>query len=390
MKKNTILYAVLTIAVLAIVGGVVVLWQSGVQAERYYSERLGERDGVIASLRSEIAGLQSEKFVFESRLGYEVAAKISAQENLKTLNWQFKDATRESMRVEAGLTERLNKATAEAEGLKARVSEELNSKTIVFDELRRTQDRLNTENTSRLATIDLLSAERADNKKLYGYLSASVSERDDMVARLDIAKKLVENVLIQETRPAAIKTGKEVKTVIFFPADIKVSITDVDQYKTAVNRSLKLNQLWFFSQLGETFSPAEPAIFLGKKKLAEYDKLSAGERIVEIRKELNSWEETIIILLVGSSDRFNYGSNFLPTALITGKSIDHIIMGYNGGAAVIAHELGHVWGLPHLVSNDKTAIMVVDSTGSTPALSYFPFATFAEMEKNIVRSSLRK
>lgn len=316
--------------------------------------------------------------------------KLAAQESLKTLNWQFKDATRESIRVEGNLTERLNEADAETKSLKATLNNEVASKKILADQLQEANIKIDRENKRALANLDLYWSVSKDLQWEAKNARKLEEEKAVLNGQLGIAKKLVEGTLLMATGQPIKAGSKTVKSVVVIPADISVSIVNIDALKSAIEKTCTMNQLWFFVQVGESFSCQEPIVVRGKKTLKEYDQLAPEYRIFEIRKEIGAFygKETFALFLWGSTDRNNYGGT--DSILIPDVTIKLIVDGDSRGWGIVAHELGHAWDLPHLVTENKLAIMRVDATGYAEGIDFFPFAILTDGEEDIVRRNLTK
>lgn len=192
-----------------------------------------------------------------------------------------------------------------------------------------------------------------------------------------------------------LNTGKTLRPVIFLPADIKMPV-DIEQHKPALGRAIKFNQVWFQNQLGETFSLGELIVFRGRQGSAWYDALSPAGRASAIYGEIAGngiGNDDYVVFMYGMNDLMSYGSSDYRVALINDLEIRKLLSGgvnrYNA-MAVVAHEIGHMFGLRHSVADDKSAIMRVDGNGILVALNVFPLATFSEQEKNILRSTIRK
>lgn len=371
----------------------------------YYSDRLIERDNIIT-------GLQSEKSNLENRLGEEKAAKAAALESLKVLDGQFKAATIESMRIESSLAERLSKAAVEAEVLKTNLGEEAAAKKAALDKIASLEaennrlgvdteklqkelaaSKVNLENANSDMEIFIKELGRYWSKgplvslKDYEYLSDSLQKTEALIGR-------IESVFLQG---AKLNTGKALKSVIFLPADIKTP-ADIDQDLLTIKKSLEITQAWYQSQLGMTFSLEPPPIVVrGKNTLKWYDDLVPLAKISAIRGEIGD-PKAVIVFLYGSNDRMNWGfwgygmkysgaliSKQVFEMLKSGSSLERYI-----GIAVLAHEIGHVWWLPDVVTTNSGLIMGTDREGLLVAGNIFPLAIFTEQEKNILRTNLAK
>lgn len=400
MKKNNILlYSVLTIAVLVIVSGVLYLYISSSRTIDALYKSIAERDTIIAErdvaiseLRSEITDLSSVKPNLTRKLDSETLAKAMVEADLKGLESQFRDATRESMRVESNLVERLAAETA----VKTAATENLKilEKNLAGETAANKALLLNLSSAQQnLVSADNLITSLTISKKNLEYnLSVSVRDKSLLSGQLAVAQKLVEGALFQASGKPVSIPGKIVKPVIFVPADVKVSVDILDKMKTAIVKTMAINQLWFFSQTGMTFSPSELVTIRGNKFAMEYDRLSPGERMLEIRREINApaGEVSIFFIYASNNDRFNWGDDATLTVLIGDQVISLIVNNQSSGWGIVAHELGHVWGLPHLASNEKAAIMKVSEGGYSLAAEFFPDANLTESEKNIVKRNLTK
>ena len=379
---------ILTVIVIGFGVSVVILYSSINALNNYYSERLGEKDNAIVILQNTTTKIQSEKADLENKLGQEVVAKTAALQTIKTLNWQFKDATRERAKVEASLAVRLDEANAEAITLKASLDNEVASKKMINDQLQETKIKLVRETGRMMANLDLYWSVSKDLQWEVKEARRIQQEKAVLERQLDTAKKLVDGALFQATGQP-IKAGKTVKLVVIVPADVSVSIANIDALKPAIEKTCAINQLWFFVQAGETFSCEEPIVVRGKKNIKEYDGLEPAYRIYELRKEVASPDgKTYVFFLWGSGDRKNWGG--LDNVLINEFTLKQIVNHDAQSWGVVAHELGHAWGLPHLASEDKIAIMRVNSGGWAEAIDFFPYAVFTDAEKNIIKSNLKK
>lgn len=348
---------------------------------------------------NEIRRLQDALLVSETE-------KAAALQKIANLEWQLKDATKESMRVEGQLTERLAEVKAENEALQKNLSEEAVFRATVIENMKILEKNLVRETAvNKVLSLNLSETQKnlasainwvvglEINKKNLEYdLAISTRDKSVLNERLEVAKRLVEGALYQASGKPVSVAGKTVRPVILIPADVKISVANFDKIKAAIDRTMAINQLWFFSQTGMTFSPKELTMFRGKKSTAEYGRLSPGDRMIEIRKEINASRGEVFIFFayLDNNDLFNWGDSITLTILIGDQVIELIANGQSSGWGVVAHELGHVWGLPHLVSNDKAAIMRVAANGYSEAADFFPLANFTEQEKNIVRRNMAK
>ncbi len=395
MKKNTLLIITMAIIGGLLVGGAVlylhISYSSQVNAlntlNNFYLESIRGWQEKAGDLLVKQIISESEKSDLEIRLGQEVAEKKAALQKISNLEWQLKDATRESMRVEGQLTESLNRATAEVGILKANLDNEVALKKFLISQYqeaqyRETEIRLNTVKMYQSALGDY-AFEKEKNKELKAELSITEGQ-------LNTAKKLVKSVLLQATEQPIKTAGKTVKSVIIIPADVTVSIANIDILKPAIEKTCTINQLWFFAQVEETFFCEKPIVIRGKKSLKEYDGLPPVDRMIEIGREVGvSWNgaEIYAFFLWGSSDRSNWGG--LNNILISDLAIKLIANNDVMGWAIVAHELGHALGLRHLATENRLALMRVNSRGWAEALDFFPFAILTDGEKIVVRRNMK-
>jgi len=265
--------------------------------------------------------------------------------------------------------------------------------------------------TSRLATAmateDVVkNAEISQLKEQFqeqsGSLNTKVQDQEDLIEALrkslredeDVIKGIEDWLLREE-----LNTVTSLKPVIFFPSDVERSQWLGDNSVAAIERALKVAQIWFQKEIGVTFSLEGSEVIQGKNTAKYYDSLEGEAAFRTIVNEVPSSRATIIFLASDrcSNDLGGWGGwgNGLPyPAALVGIEWYYLLSGDSPmryeTIALMVHELGHLWGLPHLITNDDAALMKVDETGAMTSQDVFPLANLSEQEKSVLAYNMRR
>lgn len=230
-----------------------------------------------------------------------------------------------------------------------------------------------------------LQGQVADLNYLNRVLQESLKEGEDMI-------KKIEDWLLREEN---LNTVTSLRPVIFLPSDAKEA--QFNGAGPAIERALKFVQVWYQIEVGVTFSLEKPVIAWGKNPASYYENLKGEAALRTIENELDSNQATIIFLAVQKSSDWagwgGWGNGLRYPAALIGIDWYYLLCSDSSSRyntiALVVHELGHLWGLPHSAAGNDAAIMNIGDEGGLTSGNVFPLADLSQEEKKILAASMK-
>lgn len=193
--------------------------------------------------------------------------------------------------------------------------------------------------------------------------------------------------------------SKKVKPVLLIPANSDFSPKRIANSKQAMENALRITSYWFFAKTGRTFAVEEPIVINGEKTIDQYELPSIRQEREAVLPEVKlsmppeeRGEYLYVVFVHGKQSNTNSGwqniGAILNNSVLLSIEPDVDAKIRFAAISIMAHELGHVFGLGDLYAETQT-IMRLKNNGDVYYVQDFPNIGFTEGETILIRDYLK-